>query len=99
MKKTVSVLLAAVLLLALAACGSAPAKDSYTVGVCQLVQFVVSLTDVKAPGKVSAFTDFFCGLSDLFYRQERTACYSVASQNCQQCQKGQQPEGKPYRIV
>ncbi len=38
MKKTVSVLLAAVLLLALAACGSAPAKDSYTVGVCQLVQ-------------------------------------------------------------
>ena len=38
MKKILAIVLAAVMLLSMTACGAAAKKDTYVVGICQLVQ-------------------------------------------------------------
>ena len=55
MKKLVSLLLAAVMVLALAACGNTAVEDGYTVGICQLAQHVA--LDAATEGFKAALTD------------------------------------------
>ena len=55
MKKILAIVLAAVMLLSMTACGAAAKKDTYVVGICQLVQH--DALDAATKGFQDALTE------------------------------------------
>lgn len=82
MKKLVSLLLAAVMVLALTACGNTgSAGDGYTVGICQLAQHVA--LDAATEGFKTALTDKL-GDKVTVYEQNASGDSSTCSTICNQ---------------
>ena len=77
MKKILAIVLAAAMLLSMTACGAAAKKDTYVVGICQLVQH--EALDAATQGFIDALNEALPGQVNSFHPSLRLAYKAIKS--------------------